>query len=381
MRLLFLSEQNHDDIKCWSGTILSMYKICVEMGYEVDAVDNLKFTTRGRVINRLLKRSQKTYLLDRTKREQKFFSKQIRKRCNVNEYDIIFATTTLVLPFLNTNKPIILMTDAIFESMINYHPNFTNIRKCSYITGNTLEKIALEKTTHIIFASEWAKAEAIKYYGIAPQKISVINLGINLSKLISKQEVEQLIEQRMTDETKNILFVGADWLRKGGDLAIKVYTLLREQGVKCRFYIVGSKPTYKVDNSDIILKGFLHKDIESENNELISLYKNASIFFLPTRCEAAGISFVEASAYGVPVVGTNTGGSSAMVQNGVNGILIDQKTETAEKYVAALKYLLTDQEAYMKYSLAGYDLAITSYTWESVGCRVKAAINLVLGSC
>jgi glycosyltransferase involved in cell wall biosynthesis len=46
---------------------------------------------------------------------------------------------------------------------------------------------------------------------------------------------------------------------------------------------------------------------------------NHDFFILPTRAECSAIVFSEASAFGLPIISTRTGGVPDYVQDGVNG--------------------------------------------------------------
>ncbi|WP_129242286.1 glycosyltransferase [Achromobacter veterisilvae] len=56
--------------------------------------------------------------------------------------------------------------------------------------------------------------------------------------------------------------------------------------------------------------------------DIPNVLAGADIFSLPTQFEALGTSFIEASAYGLPIVGTDVGGVPEVVQHGVSGILV-----------------------------------------------------------
>ncbi len=64
------------------------------------------------------------------------------------------------------------------------------------------------------------------------------------------------------------------------------------------------------------------------------------VFALATQQEASGTVFVEAAMAGVPVVATDVGGVSEMMQNGVNGILVPMDDVSALR--AALAGLIDD---------------------------------------
>ena len=96
------------------------------------------------------------------------------------------------------------------------------------------------------------------------------------------------------------------------------------------------------------------------------LYQESSAFFLAPQQEGLqfegfGLVFLEAGAYGLPVVATRTGGVPEAVQDGVTGLLAD--AEDSEGLARALLRLLTEPGLRRELGCANRLLAET-LTWE-----------------
>jgi glycosyltransferase involved in cell wall biosynthesis len=76
------------------------------------------------------------------------------------------------------------------------------------------------------------------------------------------------------------------------------------------------------------------------SSELRELYGRADLFVLPTRAECFGLAAVEALASGVPVLMTDTGGTSDIVDHGETGWLI---RPTTADLVAALESAIANR--------------------------------------
>jgi glycosyltransferase involved in cell wall biosynthesis len=66
----------------------------------------------------------------------------------------------------------------------------------------------------------------------------------------------------------------------------------------------------------------IYDNLEPNSEALLHLYQTSDIFVLPSRAEAFGIAAVEASASGLPVIATSSGGLSDIVVDGETGFLI-----------------------------------------------------------
>ena len=228
------------------------------------------------------------------------------------------------ITFLDTRIPIIFYTDATFNSMINYYEEFTNVSSFSIHEGNYLEKKALNNATKVIYSSDWAKESAINFYKINPSKISVINFGLNLCNNFTMKDVLESVDKKNQSNIIKLFFMGVDFKRKGGDKAVQICKYINDMGYKCELFLAGDKyNTIQFEQQYIHNIGYLNKNIEKDNKIITEMYRTSHFFLLPTRSEAYGIVFAEASSYGLPSITTNTGGVSSVVKNGLNGFTLD----------------------------------------------------------
>ncbi len=117
--------------------------------------------------------------------------------------------------------------------------------------------------------------------------------------------------------------------------------------------------------------------------EVPALYRIAAdsrgVFINPALTEPFGLTLLEASATGLPIVATNDGGPNDIVKNCDNGILVD--ATDSGKTAAALKKIVADPELWEKYSKNGILNVRKHYTWESHAAAYAQAIGrLTAGS-
>jgi glycosyltransferase involved in cell wall biosynthesis len=75
-------------------------------------------------------------------------------------------------------------------------------------------------------------------------------------------------------------------------------------------------------------------------DEIASYLSAADLFVLPSRFEGLSNSLLEAMACGLPVISTGVGGSMDIIEDGINGLLID--VDNDEQLMQAIVKIFTD---------------------------------------
>ena len=321
MKICFLTFTDPEDKTSWSGIYYQMYSN-LKKHHQVEWIGAVKFKLSQRVhlkaknlFYKILKRTVPTHNVVFSS----YYARNVKKRLDKNKYDIIYApVASRLICFLETSVPIVYLSDATFQLMINYYPEFTGLSKKNISNGNLIEKNALQKSYKVIFSSEWAKNSAIEFYRTPPEKISVFDFGANL--LYEPTEAELDFSH---SDTCNILFLGVKWVRKGGDTAYKTYLQLKNKGLPCTFTIIGCDPALTPDDPNVKIIPFLNKNDTKDFDTLFKILLQTHILLLPTKADCSPIVFSEASAFGIPSITRNTGGISSVVKNGINGYLLD----------------------------------------------------------
>jgi len=105
-------------------------------------------------------------------------------------------------------------------------------------------------------------------------------------------------------------------------------------------------------------------DFETEVPELYRLCaESRGVFVNPALVEPFGLTLIEASACGLPIVATNDGGPVDIVRNCNNGILVDAR-EPAE-IAEAIKSILVDDDKWDEFSNNGVSGVRNHYAWAS----------------
>jgi glycosyltransferase involved in cell wall biosynthesis len=165
---------------------------------------------------------------------------------------------------------------------------------------------ALQPARGFVAWCEWAKRSLIDDYGIDGDKVHVIAPGTDL----------QLFRASARDGggMPRILFVGGDFIRKGGDVLLEAY----------RNRLKGKAELHIVTISDVRDEEgvYVHKGLKANSEELLGLFRTCDIFALPTRADCLAMVLGEAMAASLPIVTTAVGGHSEAVIDHETGYVI-----------------------------------------------------------
>ncbi len=189
----------------------------------------------------------------------------------------------------------------------------------------------IEGIDHLVAVSKINMQNMIQL-GAKPEKITVINNGINL-EVISNLKMEDKRESfNCDDEDFLITFVGRNAPIKRLPLLLKALEKLKEyKKIKC--IIIGPKGNIKdlVINHKIEEKVILLGKIPKKFNvgdslphrDLINLYKNSNLYISTSYREAFGGTALEAIACGIPIICNKYHGINDVLKKGVNGYLMN----------------------------------------------------------
>jgi len=108
-------------------------------------------------------------------------------------------------------------------------------------------------------------------------------------------------------------------------------------------------------------------------SQLVSVYRHADVFALPSGGEGFGIVYLEAMALGRPVVGGNQGGVTDIVEDGVTGFLV--RHGDVPQLVERLTLLLTNSELAGEMGRRGHERVLRLFSFG----KFEAGLRAILG--
>ncbi|MBC8207545.1 MAG: glycosyltransferase, partial [Kiritimatiellaeota bacterium] len=248
MKIAFVTTADPFDVFAWSGTVSYMYQALKAAGHEMIPVGNLKnpYVLPIKIIRKLIKIfSGKVYLGERESLVLKSYARQIKRRLRGGDYDIIFSHLPIPIAELRTSKPIFFFADANFAEMIGFYDSFSGLSKRTISLGIRHDKLALARSKLGIYSSEWAAETACANYGVGNDRVAVVPLGANIECNRTQKDIDEIIRNKSRGSCE-LLLLGVNWVRKGGDLAVAVAEELNRRGIETILHVVGCQPNKPV---------------------------------------------------------------------------------------------------------------------------------------
>ncbi|HTH53889.1 MAG TPA: glycosyltransferase family 4 protein, partial [Edaphobacter sp.] len=213
--------------------------------------------------------------------------------------------------------------------------------------------------------SEYLRQSFIREYRVAPEKVFNVGGAVNLTEIPDPAPQKDYRSPR-------ILFIGTEFSRKGGPQLLSAFRTVREAIPSAELHIVG--PT-QVNNlpPGAILHGHLSKVDPEQSQKLEFLFREASLFVLPSFYEPFGIAPLEAMLYQLPAVVTNAWALREFVTPGVTGALVEKGS--VEDLATKLIQLLSNPDHLAEMGRQGRELVLSRYTWPAVVARMATVIR------
>lgn len=267
------------------------------------------------------------YNIWKNKFETAYTMKNKLSTIDIEKYDRIFVVGWEIMYALNKyvdSSRIIISTDTtdLLSHMLvaNQNNTFVNKFKCKIkdiITYGVYSNI-VKNIYKLVSYSRWCADSLVYDYKVTEEKIVIMPGGVDL---------ELWKPLPSAKDNKELLFVGNDFIRKGGDLLIELY----RQGFSkfANLTIVSNDVVFEkleLPPGVRLVSGITHDRV----SDLIKIYQSSDIFVLPTRNDKLGHVLKEAAAVGLALVATDVGAISEVVEDNYNGKLIKLNCSLSE---------------------------------------------------
>ena len=178
------------------------------------------------------------------------------------------------------------------------------------LVKRNINQRVFDRAAGLVTWCRWAADSLVADYGVAPDRVRVVHPGVDVNLFRPAG-----MEAGAGEAAVRILFVGGDFERKGGGDLLHA---MQRLGPGVHLDVVTGGPI----NTPAGVSCTVHNGLVPQSPELVSLYRKADIFALPSRGDCFPQAVAEGLASGLPIVATSVGAIPEMVREGVNGYLV-----------------------------------------------------------
>lgn len=380
------------DFKPMPGGIAELaYQICKELsnrGYRIDVITH-KFkdcleeeSLNGIFIHRIYDEMTSSPNQSRLKTilNNYFWMKKVRGKINrfirAAKPEILFCTNyhKLFADILKTNKlPFLLYMHGEDVTAIVKTKNPLNKKRLQFLT---------ERAKRIFFNSRYSMNLLEKFTDNSQNSFSVTGCGFPIDQIIN-DDLKAASRQKLgLNDEKILLTTSRLVIRKGIDTVLHAMPIIMKKFSNIKYLVVGDGPDKEklidlskklgIDNK-VRFCGFVSEEIKKDCYLASDVYVMPSKFGDLGEVEGFGISFLEANAHGLPVIGSNVGGITDAVENGKNGFLVDpdDPNQLAEKVIN----LLNDPLRCQQMAESGKERIRKQFNWVKIVDDIEKNFN------
>jgi glycosyltransferase involved in cell wall biosynthesis len=256
-----------------------------------------------------------------------------------------------------------------------------NIKHVASVHGSDINLIAKSKILRIVFKfiaqntdriianSSFTKQKILDINSELDAKTQVIPMGVDINKL---NDIQTKKSHMTINADYLVLTVGRLIALKGVDYLIRAMNHVIARYPTAKLVICGDgseKSSLMELVSDLNLTDHVVFTGHIPHDAVAQCYHSADVFVLPSIRidgfeEGLGVVLLEAMACGIPVIGSNTGGISSIIDDGCNGFLVAEKSpkDLAEKIII----LLSDENIREKFKANGLETVRAKYSWDVI---------------
>lgn len=239
--------------------------------------------------------------------------------------------------YIDTDFPVVAKMDFAAHKMgFDYY--VSNYDKYTAVSYRNMDMIFTQ--------NEWTRQSIIKRYNLNPSKVLNVRFGVN---------VEPYKEEK--DYSRNLLLIVLRQYNekvKGLDILLESLPLIRNKYPDVKLAIVGNNKYKNVEGVEVY--------VGCPRETTKELFRNATLYVMPSRNEPNGITYLEALCNKTPFVALNRFATPEFSNNGEWGFLCDSENpnELADTIIEAL----SDKRRLREMGKRGQAFVIENYNWE-----------------
>ncbi len=246
------------------------------------------------------------------------------------------------------------------------------LRQLMQLSDSILGKMVLKYADGIGCKTLWAKKYVKKYID---KDVFLTRIGLDDSRFASCRDINWR-EDLSLKEKKILLYVGVQEPRRN---PLFLLNLLNSLPLDYVLIMVGMGPSNReiknfVRDNNLKERVFL---LGKQPQEVLpSLYKTSDVFLLASSYEIYGMVLLESMYFGLPVISSVTAGSDCLIENNVDGILINDLDVNI--WTDSIQMLTNNKDKYVSMRAAAENKTRSQLVWDKTVDEFLALYNFTL---
>jgi len=233
----------------------------------------------------------------------------------------------------------------------------------------------------VICCSDYMVQHVKWAFGLPNDKLTMIPNGVNPQVYdgLEKQDLKAFRAKFALPQEKIVLYVGRLVYEKGIHILINAVPKV-VQKTDAKFVIVGSGYMQEQLSNIVKSMGLEHKVLFTgfvDEANLLKLQKIADVSVVPSLFEPFGIVALEAMAAKSPVVVSDTGGLSEIVEHDATGVKV--YPNNADSLAWGITKVLLDDGYAKRIRENAYRKILEKYDWDKIAQQTRGMYEAVLG--
>ncbi len=275
------------------------------------------------------------------------------------------------LPLLGTcHHPITVDRSLDLEHAPNWRRRAT-LRRWYGFLG--MQKRVARQIPRILTVSSSSKRDIVEQYGLAPQQLQVVPIGVDDNHFRPHPEIARVPGRIMTTASADVPFKGLLPL-------VEAVAKVRTETPEAHLVVVGrlrSESPVAAAIERLGLSDAVRFESGVSDERMVELYAEANVAVVPSLYEGFSLPAVESMACGVPLIATTGGALPEVVgEDGVTGLLVPPGDPSA--LADAIRRVLAAPDLAGRLAANGRRRVLERFTWRACASATADSYRWVI---
>ncbi|MGM0075964.1 glycosyltransferase [Enterococcus sp. DIV1390a] len=177
------------------------------------------------------------------------------------------------------------------------------------------------------------------------KELLIEKYGYNRNVNVIYNGIDTRMFKGISHDTNDLGFIGRLSPQKNPEIMIQLAKSVPEN---CNINIYGEGPLLSGMKAEAVKNNITNIHFKGFSDDITNAFSNIRILISPSVFEGLPYTYIESLASGIPVICTNVGGVNEIVDDLINGILIDREKDILSQILFAIKKISLDYDNFSR---------------------------------